>query len=110
MFFTDNGEGSAELFGTPAAGSTGTYNLTITAHNGLGSDATQNFTLFVGDFTSSSTATFTVGKAGSFTVATTGVSLSSQFSLPSGLTFTDNGDGTATISGTPDAGAWFRWG
>jgi hypothetical protein len=35
------------LAGTPAAGIEGTYNLTFTAHNGVGSDAVQNFTLSV---------------------------------------------------------------
>src|SRR5207249_2271354 len=35
------------LSGTPAAGAGGTYNLVFTASNGVGSDATQNFTLNV---------------------------------------------------------------
>jgi len=35
------------LAGTPAAGTGGTYQLVFTAHNGVGSDATQNFTLTV---------------------------------------------------------------
>jgi len=35
------------LAGTPAAGTGGTYNITFTAHNGIGSDATQSFTLTV---------------------------------------------------------------
>jgi hypothetical protein len=35
------------LAGTPAAGSSGTYNLTFKAQNGIGSDAVQNFTLSV---------------------------------------------------------------
>ena len=35
------------LSGTPAAGTGGTYTLTFTAHNGVGSDATQSFTLTV---------------------------------------------------------------
>lgn len=57
--------------------------------------------------TSAATATFTVGTAGSFTVATTGSptpALTETGTLPSGLTFTDNGNGTATIAGTPAAG------
>ena len=44
--FADNGNGTATLSGTPTAGA-GTYPLTFTAHNGVGSDATQNFTLTV---------------------------------------------------------------
>jgi hypothetical protein len=35
------------LSGTPASGTIGTYPLTFTAHNGVGSDAIQNFTLTV---------------------------------------------------------------
>jgi hypothetical protein len=58
--------------------------------------------------TSSNTASFSVGQPGTFTVTTTGARAPSLSdggaSLPTGLTFTDNGDGTATISGTPAAG------
>ncbi len=35
------------LGGTPALGTAGIYSITITAHNGVGADATQNFTLNV---------------------------------------------------------------
>lgn len=57
--------------------------------------------------TSAANASLTVGEPGSFTVATTGKpapSLTTSGSLPTGVTFTDNHDGTATIAGTPDAG------
>ena len=39
MTFVDNGNGTATLAGTPAAGTGGTYPLTITAANGVGSNA-----------------------------------------------------------------------
>jgi hypothetical protein len=42
-----------------------------------------------------------------FTVTTTGFpvpSLTRKGALPSGVTFTDNGNGTATISGVPSTG------
>lgn len=45
--FTANNDGTATLAGTAAAGSGNTYHITITAHNGSGADATQNFTLTV---------------------------------------------------------------
>jgi len=45
--FTDNGDGSASLAGTPAAGSAGVYNLILTANNGVKPDGIQNFTLTV---------------------------------------------------------------
>lgn len=57
--------------------------------------------------TSAPAATFQIGKAGSFTVTGTGLpapDLSLTGALPSGVGFTDHGDGTATLSGTPAAG------
>jgi hypothetical protein len=53
--------------------------------------------------TSANSTTFVVNKPGTFTVTTTGSptpSLSESGSLPSSVTFVDNGDGTATLSGT----------
>jgi hypothetical protein len=58
--------------------------------------------------TSASSTTFTVGTAGSFSVTTTGQpkpTLTETGTLPSGVTFTDNGDRTATLAGTPGADA-----
>ena len=63
--------------------------------------------------TSSDAATFTVDQQGSFTVTTTPgndqngdglVSLSESGALPDGVTFVDNGDGTATLAGMPGDG------
>jgi len=58
--------------------------------------------------TSAATTTFTVGVAGTFTVTTTGTPIPSIVrtgaALPSGVTFTDNGDRTGTLKGTPAAG------
>jgi hypothetical protein len=45
--FVDNHDGTATLSGTPAAGTHGTYQLTISAHNGVSPDATQSFALTV---------------------------------------------------------------
>ena len=58
--------------------------------------------------TSAAAATFQVGRAGSFTVTATGLprpALSATGALPSGVSFTDNGDGTASLSGTPANGS-----
>ncbi|MBE0671206.1 MAG: sortase [Anaerolineales bacterium] len=44
---TDNGDGTASLAGTPAAGTNGTYNLIFTADNGVAPNGLQNFTLIV---------------------------------------------------------------
>ena len=110
MTLTDNNNGTATLAGTPAAGTGGAYPLTITANNGISPNATQNFTLTVNmapAITSANNTTFTVGTAGSFTVTTTGfpaTTLGRSGALPAGVTFTDNGNGTATLAGTPAAG------
>ncbi|QBB71920.1 hypothetical protein ELE36_17000 [Pseudolysobacter antarcticus] len=99
------------LSGTPAAGTGGSYPITFTATNGVGSPATQNFTLTIDQapaITSLATTTFTVGTAGTFIVNATGnpnPAISKTGALPSGVTLTDNGNGTATLSGTPAAAA-----
>jgi hypothetical protein len=111
LTFTDNGNGTATITGTPAAATGGTYNLTLGAANGVSPDASQAFTLTVNQASTISSAdnhTFVVGQAGAFTVSTAGFpvnAISESGSLPSGLTFTDNHDGTATIAGTPAAAA-----
>ncbi len=106
--FTDNGNGTATLSGTPAPATGGSYSFTITASNGVAPDATQSFTLTVNQppaITSAAAATFTVGNAGTFTVTTSGFppvgTITETGALPAGVTFTNNGNGTATLSGTP---------
>ena len=57
--------------------------------------------------TSADDAAFTVGQFGSFTITTTGYptpAITETGSLPTGVTFTDNGNGTATLAGTPQEG------
>jgi len=110
--FTDNGNGTATLSGTPAAGTGGAHSLSFTAINGVGTAATQSFTLNINDagsFTSQNSTTFTVGSNGSFLVTTqafpsTGTITRGGVALPTGVSFTDHNDGTATLSGTPAAG------
>jgi hypothetical protein len=104
---TDNGNGTATLSGTPAAGTGGVHLFTITASNTAAPNATQNFTLTIDQapaITSANSTTFAAGTAGTFSVTTTGYPKSalseSGTPLPSGITFTDNGNGTATISAT----------
>jgi hypothetical protein len=108
--FTDNGNGTASLAGTAAAGTAGSYKITITASNGAGNPASQLFTLTVTSaasapaITSHSADTQTFGVPFSFTATTTGYpapKITKTGGLPSGVTFTDNGNGTATIAGTP---------
>lgn len=112
LTFTDNGDGTATIAGTPIVGAGGSYPIAITAANGSLPDATQPFVLTVLEpsaFTSASATTFTVGASSSFTVTTTAGypatrALSESGTLPTGVRFVDQGDGTAVFTGTPAAG------
>jgi hypothetical protein len=58
--------------------------------------------------TSGAHTNFTAGSSGTFTVTSRGRPLafvSESGALPSGVSFIDNGDGTATLSGVPVAGS-----
>ncbi|MCU1689536.1 MAG: Ig family protein, partial [Jatrophihabitantaceae bacterium] len=108
--FSDNGDGTATIAGTPTVA--GAFTITIKASNGASTDATQSFALTVNApaaITSAEHSTFAIGSAGSFTVTTTAgyptaTSITKTGTLPAGVTFTDNHNGTATLAGTPAAG------
>ncbi|GAB3127081.1 beta strand repeat-containing protein [Glaciibacter psychrotolerans] len=111
LSLADAGDGTGTLGGTPPVGSGGVYDLTLTASNGFGADAVQTFTLTVNEapvVTSAAQAAFEAGVPGDFTV-TTGAgfpanpTLTLAGALPTGVTFVDNGDGTATLAGTAAA-------
>ncbi len=110
--FVDNGNGTGTLSGTPAAATGGTYAITFTPTNLVGSGPVQTFTLTVDQapqFITPNAITFVVGQANVFTVATTGfpnAALTAGGTLPSGVVFTDNGDGTASLAGNPAAGTY----
>ena len=95
------------LSGTPLPGTGGTYNLTFTASNGVGTTAVQNFVLTVNEapsFTSSNATTFSVGSNGSFTVTVNGFptpTISESGTLPAGVSFNPS---TNDLSGTPQTG------
>src|SRR5207248_2265166 len=111
MSFIDNGTGTGTLAGTPAIATGKTYSVTFTASNGVGSPASQSFALTVDEapaFTSRNSTAFTLGTSGLFAVLTTGFpapSLTETGALPTGVTFTDGGNGIGTLSGTPAAGS-----
>ncbi len=94
------------LVGMPAAGTGGTYPITITATNGVSPVATQSFILTVDQapaITSVNNTTFTAGISGSFSATASGYpapTFTESGSLPSGVTLSSAG----VLSGTPAAG------
>ena len=106
LSFVDNGDGTATIFGTPAAGSGGAYTPTVTATNSLGS-ASRTFTLNVHEgpaFTSPAGATATTGSAFSFVATASGFPaprITKTGTLPKGISYSA---ATGTFSGTPKAG------
>ena len=85
------------------------YGGDLSAWVNLGTGATETLTENVGAGDHQlGAATSIVGSPFSFTVTTTGApaaALTETGALPSGITFTDNGNGTATIAGTAAAGS-----
>ena len=102
---TAGGSGSQMTITTSASTPGGTYPVTVTGTS-TSAQHSVSFSLVVQTpptITSASSTSFTTNVAGSFTVTTTGSptpSLTEQGSLPGGVTFTDNGNGTATLAGT----------
>jgi hypothetical protein len=99
-------EADYEISGEPDSGTGGLYPITVHAQTGVGPAISQNATIEVDEapsFTSAGVWTVTKGVPATFTVETTGYPTAdiSASGLPAGLTLTDNGDGTAIISGTP---------
>ncbi len=115
LTFVDNGNGTGAISGTPAAGTQGTYPVTISATNTKDdSTATLGVTLTVNPAVaptiSAGTADFTLGQMGAIAVTATGnptPSITESGAIPPGLTFVDNGNGTALLSGMPTATGTF---
>lgn len=94
--------------------SAGNYAVDLSAASNFGdtnATAAIDLTLTIGtakapQIISANTVTFQVGKPSAFTIKTTGdptPAVTETAFLPDGITFVDNGDGTATLSGTPSA-------
>jgi Calcineurin-like phosphoesterase/Putative Ig domain len=104
--------GGSSVMGITTSSTTppGTYTVTVTA-TGTSAVHTTTFALTVDTppaITSAASTTFTAGSSGTFSVTTTGsptAALSESGALPSGVNFVDNGNGTATLSGTPASGS-----
>lgn len=99
-----NGQATA-MFTAGATGGAGSADALVDGQSAITAAITINQPPAI---TSANSANFTVGVKGSFTVTTTGSPNPSiartGVVLPSGVTFTDNGNGTGTLSGTPGAG------
>ena len=116
LTFTDNGDGTGTLAGMPSGsnaspGTSAEFPVAFVAQDGFGT-TTQAFTVTVVNnevapaITSGRSASFETGRLASFEVTSTGTPLarlSLSGGLPSGISFADNGDGTATISGVATA-------
>ena len=105
-----SGASSTLTITVPAGTTPNTYTISVTG-TGTTHTHTVTFPLVVNtppSITSANTTTFTVGSAGTFTVTATGsspIGLTESGSLPTGVTWTDHGNGTATLAGTPAAGS-----
>ncbi|MGH9919043.1 MAG: PKD domain-containing protein [Nitrososphaerales archaeon] len=103
---------SVNVTATTSGTLTNTSGAVSSTNGGTGNTATAVLTVQAAPkITSSSSATFYLGQTNSFTVTTTGnptPSLSETGALPSAVGFTGNGDGTATLSGTPSATGSFH--
>ncbi len=113
VHFTDNGDGSGTLSGTPRGRSQGVYPLTFYANGG--GFARQAFTLTVDRVPALrhiGTVHAPIGTAMDQPIKAKGYpvpALTEGGTLPAGLTFTDNGNGTGDIAGTPAPGSSGRY-
>ena len=101
---------SGLITGTPTTVGTSSVTITATDNASYSGSASFSWTIDAAPvITSAAATTFTTGVGGTFTVTTTGTptpALSdSGATLPNGVSFHDNGDGTATLQGTPAAGS-----
>jgi len=113
VHFTDNGDGTATLSGTPTGRSQGLYPLTFYANGG--GFARQAFTLTVNRVPALrhvGTVHAPIGAAMDQPIKATGYPvpvLTKTGTLPAGLTFTGHGNGTGDIAGAPAAGSSGRY-
>jgi VCBS repeat-containing protein len=110
LTLTDNGDGTATLSGTPTNAEVGSHAVVLEVTDGT-AITTQSFSIVVANtndaptFDSAPVTAATEDSAYSYSIATTDVDgdprTITATTLPTWLTLTDNGDGTATLSGTP---------
>ena len=111
LTLTDNGDNTATLTGTPLQENVGNNYITIIATDPAGGTSKQEFTISVANvndaplFTSSDITTTNEDSVYTYTITVSDEdgdnSTITANTLPNWLTLTDNGDNTATLTGTP---------
>jgi len=114
LTLTDNGNGTATLSGTPLNADVGvTPSIDLRVTDSIGDSSSQSFTVTVSNrndapsFTSTAPTAATQGLLYSYAITSSDDDLgdsrtiTSISTLPSWLSLTDNGNGTATLAGTP---------
>ncbi len=107
LTMASTGAGKAHITGSAANGTGGVYDVTVSATNGIGDDDAKQVEVTVNEapeITGPATVRFVAGSAGMTVFSADGypgAGLSLEGTLPAGVTFVDNGNGTATLSGTP---------
>lgn len=110
----DHGDGTATLRGTPTNDDVGVHAVTLQAQDSVGLVNAQSFTVTVENVNDAPTFISTpvtdagVGAVYTYNVAAADVDVGDVLTmtapaLPAWLALTDDGDGTATLSGTPAA-------
>jgi hypothetical protein len=105
------GSGKARISGTAANGTGGVYPVTVKAANGVAADATAPVSVTVNEapeLVGPTEARFVTGFANTIGFSSDGypqATITVSGSVPAWLTFTDNGNGSATLSGTAPANA-----
>ena len=115
LTLTDNGDGTATLTGTPGLADVGANPVVLEVTDGTAAPVQQSFSIAVSNvndapiFTSTPLVSATEAAAYSYTATVTdpdgdAVTITAP-TKPAWLTLTDNGNGTATLAGTPGGGA-----
>lgn len=114
LTLADAGNGTATLSGTPTAADVGPHSVTLEVRDAAGEVSSQSFSIEVANandapaFSSTAITTATSGTAYTYAITTSDPDPSDTRTItatgqPSWLTLTDNGNGTATLGGTPAA-------
>ncbi len=112
LTLTDNGNGTARLTGIPGNGDFGVNSVRLVVEDAAGSTSVQNFDINVDNandppqFTSTPVTQAIEDVVYQYSITTSDPDAGdsrtiTSLALPSWLTLTDNGNGTASLSGTP---------